>query len=577
MPSLARHARRRVVNLAGTWDFTFLGDVDAAAVAPAAIVFDDVMPVPACFDATPRYAGRRGLAAYRTNLTITDHTPHRLVVDGAHHAAAFFLMGHDGRVRSLGEHLGGFTRFTLALTDCPPDAYSLVVLVDNRIGGDMHDGPCPLHLDYFDWRHFGGLTRGVEVHRLGELWLEDVRITTTDWRAGRVHVALRWAADASPASASLCVGVEGQTLLDERVDLAGICGIIERDVIIPDPHPWSPDRPHLHTLTVQLGHDDWRQRIGLRQVRVDGREILVNDEPVKLRGFNRHEAHPQFGHAVPPAVQMADVQLLKAMHCNFVRGSHYPQDERFLDLCDEAGLLVWSEAIGWQHTAEHLCNERFLKLQEQQIDEMVAAAANHPSVILWGILNESESHRRESRPAYERLLGRLRALDPTRPVTYASNHPYEDVCFDLCDVISVNTYPAWYWGTLKDIGEELARVVAHLGKAGQGDKPLVIAEIGAGAVPGCRDWTVDRWGEPHQAAIVEQAIRQILGQADKFAGIAIWQFCDGVTAELNRRVLSRPRGFNNKGILDEYRRPKQAFAVVRQLFEQFGALPARTS
>lgn len=578
--TLTRHAARRVVDLAGLWDFAFLGDVASQtldAVDPAAIRFDDVMAVPACFDAAPRYAGRRGLTAYRTKLTFPDAAPHRLVVDGAHHVARFLLRDAAGKVTTLGEHHGGFTRFSFDIRDRDPGDYSLIALIDNRLGAGLADAPCPLHLDYFDWRHYGGLTRGVELHRLGSLWLDDVRVTTTDWKAGRVRVALRWAGDKTPAGAPLRIVVDGRTVLEENVKLPGLSGVIERELTIPHARPWSPDGPHLHQLAVHLGDDDWRLRIGLRQVRVDGRDILLNDEPIKLRGFNRHEAHPHFGHAVPPAVQLADVQILKAMHANFVRGSHYPQDERFLDLCDQAGLLVWSEAIGWQQTVEHLTDERFLRLQEQQIDEMLAASANHPSVILWGILNESESHKPESRPAYERLIGRLRAGDPSRPVTYASNHPFDDRCLDLCDVVSVNTYPAWYWGTLADIGKELDRVVAHLGKVGMGERPLIIAEIGGGAVPGCREWGIDRWGEPYQAEIVAESIRQILGRPDTFAGIAIWQFCDVVTAEMSRRVLARPRGFNNKGIVDEYRRPKQAFAVVCQLFEQFGALPARSS
>jgi hypothetical protein len=83
--------------------------------------------------------------------------------------------------------------------------------------------------------------------------------------------------------------------------------------------------------------------------------------------------------------------------------------------------------------------------QLADVREMVGTSRNHPSVILWGILNEGHSHQIEARPAYERLLGELRRLDATRPVTYASMFGYNDASFDLCDVVSVNTYPG---GTL---------------------------------------------------------------------------------------------------------------------------------
>lgn len=79
---------------------------------------------------------------------------------------------------------------------------------------------------------------------------------------------------------------------------------------------------------------------------MEGQQLLINNQPVHLLGFCRHESHPQFGHTQPEALLVSDVQQLRAMGCNFVRGSHYPQDLRFLDLCDEAGICVWPEGDG---------------------------------------------------------------------------------------------------------------------------------------------------------------------------------------------------------------------------------------
>lgn len=87
------------------------------------------------------------------------------------------------------------------------------------------------------------------------------------------------------------------------------------------------------------------------------------------------------------------------------------------------GICVWDESIGWQHKVPHLTDERFLRAQEINIDEMIAVACNRPSVILWGILNESHSHEPACRPAYERLLKHIRSLDPTRPITCAPQSP----------------------------------------------------------------------------------------------------------------------------------------------------------
>ena len=134
-------------------------------------------------------------------------------------------------------------------------------------------------------------------------------------------------------------------------------------------------------------------------------------------------------------------------------------------------------------------------------------------------------------------------------------------------MISINCYPGWYVGEIEDIPDYLDKIVAHLDGAGQGEKPLIISEIGAGAVPGWRDWNATRWSEQYQSRLLDVVIRYLFVDRERFAGLAIWQFCDIRSAELVSRVLGRPRGFNNKGLVDEYRRPKLAYEVVKQHYE----------
>ena len=555
------HELRSVTDLSGVWDFAFLGDVDTDEVEVDSIEFGDRMPVPGCFDATPAYAGRRGLAAYRTTLRLLDATPHRLVLDGVQHSCRVFFRG-----QRLGEHAGGFTRFALDIADQDVGPGELVVLVDNR----FDTARCPLHEEYYDWYQYGGIARAAELHWLGKLWIDGVRVVTEDHRKRRLRVSIDYSAVSPPGEVYLIIECDGQELLNESMDLWQASGRIKRTIELDRAKLWSPQEPNLHLLSVRLGEDDLIERIGIRQVRVDGREILINDEPVRLLGFCRHEAHPQFGHAVPDQLIVSDVQQLRDMGCNFLRGSHYPQDLCLLDLCDEAGICVWSEAIGWNHTPEHLTDEPFLAAQEAHIDEMVAAAANRPSVILWGILNESASHDPACTPAYERLLGRLKRLDGTRPVTYASSHPLEDRCFDLADVVSVNTYPGWYHGQLEDVPGHLDSIFAHLDATGQKKKPVIISEIGAGAVYGWRDAHQTRWSEQYQAKLLGAVIRHLFFDTDRACGLSIWQFCDIRTSQATRTALARPRDFNNKGVVDEYRRPKPAYDVVKELFRALG-------
>jgi beta-glucuronidase len=355
------------------------------------------------------------------------------------------------------------------------------------------------------------------------------------------------------------------------VDLSAEPTTVELEMQLKGAALWSPASPALHELHVTLGGDDLRDRIGLRTLSAERGQVLINGQPVRLLGFCRHEAHPQFGHGLPDALIAADVQQLRDMNCNFVRGSHYPQDVRFLDLCDEMGICVWDESIGWQHTADHLNDPAFVAAQRRNIDEMVAVGYNRPSVILWGILNESHSHDDACREGYANLLGRLRELDASRPVTYACNHPMDDVCIDLADVIAINCYPGWYGTEIESIPGHLDRIVNHFdGEMGMADKPMILSEIGAGALYGWRDDHATRWTEAYQARLLETVIRHLFIDGDRWCGLSIWQYGDCRTSHEVRKAIGRPRAFNNKGVVDEYRRPKEAYGLVKRMYDELG-------
>ena len=547
------HDVRPMVDLRGVWDFAFLGNVEPDEVEPAAIAFTDCMAVPGCFDATPAYAGKRGLAAYRTRVLLPTAGRRRLILDGIHDWCRIFANG-----RAIADHSSGFTRFSVdvVLAEGPTE---IVVLADNRFDYQR----CPLHLDYFDWYNYGGIARGVELHRLGDVWLDALEVATQDYAARKLSVTIRYGAT-SQAQAPLSITFDGAEALSERVGLNQGTGEITRTLQFPGAPLWTPDEPNLHLLYVRLGDDDMRERIGLRQVWTEGRKLMLNGKPIRLQGVNRHESHPQFGHGLPDALLVADAQIIRDLGCNFVRGSHYPQDARWLDLCDEMGFLVWSEVLGWQHTAEHLNDPHFMQVQLLNLEEMVAAARNHASVIMYGILNESHSHDPACRTGYQTLLGRLRQLDPTRLLTYATCFPEGDLCLDLVDVVAVNTYPGWYHHTPVEIPSVLDDLARMIDAKGFADKPLMIGEIGAAALWGWRDWHAGRYSEQYQADVLDRALKHLLDESGRWCGVAVWQFCDVRSTESLALALGRPRGFNNKGLVDEYRRPKMAYDVVKR-------------
>ena len=310
------HIQRQVISLDGVWDFAFLGDVDPNKIDLSQIIFADRMAVPGCFDATPKYAGQRGLSAYRTYFKLHDSVPYRVIFNSVHHWCRVYANGS-----ALCDHAGGFTRFNVDLPVQGTGEVEFIVVVDNRF--DMER--CPLHMAHFDWYQFGGISRPVELHRLGDQWIESLRAVTEWIDPPALRVTVQYQALTSEKT-DLQLSVDGKIAYHEIIEVEAGVGNIERLIELPEASLWSPEEPNLHLLEVWLGEDDYRARVGLRQVKVSGRQVLINERPVHFLGFNRHEAHPEFGHALPDQLIVSDVQQLRDMGCNFVRGSHYPQE-----------------------------------------------------------------------------------------------------------------------------------------------------------------------------------------------------------------------------------------------------------
>lgn len=549
------HSIRKVIDLSGAWEFAFLGALDPDTLNLGTIAFTERMVVPQAFDATPAYAGKRGVAVYRNSLRIPAGTIARLRFGGVGMWCRVLIDG-----QAVAEHSGGYTEFWVDVPRSQNEQRELLVVVDNQFSFERS----PLQEEYFDWYHYGGITRPVYLHLLPETYLRHATVRVLDWCTGDIEVALDLGGGAVE-SLALKASIDSTSIFDNQVSITDQKAVIRLQT--PDPQPWSPEHPNLHTLHLHTADDDMEIRFGLRSVRTHGHEILLNDVPVKLKGICRHEFHPQFGPAQPPALMIADLQQVRQLGANFIRGSHYPQDQRFLDLCDELGFLVWEEAIGWQQALRHFTDERYLAAQEQCIDEMIAASINHPSVILWGILNEACTDLPESRPVFERLLGRLRKLDPTRLITYADNRRENSLCLDLVDVVSFNMYPGWYHSELEDVLPFIRKSLDAAHKLAGEIRPFIISEIGADAIPGWHDAHRKRWTEEYQADLLQIACGEMM-RNEQITGISIWHFFDFRVTELTQRVLGRPRSYNHKGLMDEYRRPKQAFARMKAIFEQ---------
>ena len=202
------------------------------------------------------------------------------------------------------------------------------------------------------------------------------------------------------------------------------------------------------------------------------------------------------------------------------------------------------------------------------VSRLAEVCFNHPSVIMLGALNEVRSDDEACREPIQQVLEQLRAADPTRPVTFACDRPSACLALPMADLITLNVYPGWYGSEIEQIPEQLDKAIADARHRAGRARPVIISEIGAGAIPGWRDAHGGRWTEQYQTRLLDTVIRHLFTTRTDCTGLAIWQFSDIRTSDLPTMQIARPRGFNNKGLLDEYRRPKEAYHLVGRRYHE---------
>ena len=523
-----------------------------------------LLATPGCWENHPLFADYRGEGIFRKNFTAQGDI--RIECKGVSHTATVYLDG-----REIAHHYNAYTPFSVIVSDVQPGEHILEIKADNR----FHEESA-LHVPN-DYMSYGGVSRPVVVEELNELYFEHVHVKT--YMKDR-----KWHAQISTAISVLktgqCKGKEitvkgriGNTntvfewkiLLTEQEHYE-----LQKDLEIDDVKLWSPENPQLYSVELQVTRgkkilDDIIDRFGFREICVEGQNIRLNGKSLRIKGVCRHEDHPDYGCALPYQTIYNDLVLIQQMGANSIRTSHYPNDEIFLDLCDELGILVWEENHARGLEEDRMRHPLFEAQAEAVIREMILNHYNHPSIFIWGILNECASETIFGRSCYEKQFDLIRKMDDTRPCTFASCKFFQDICFDLPDVISCNLYPGWYVD--KPVKDYLDEVYGWIEEDGKGKgKPFIVSEIGAGALYGCHNAYHGKWTEEYQAEALTEQVTECL-EFPECLGVYIWQFCD---VRVSREWFAgRPREMNNKGIVDEYRRPKAAYERVAEIFKRY--------
>ena len=523
---------------------------------PGGLAGPEKVIVPGVWETHPALRRYRGRGVYEQEIVCGGNVLFRF--GGVSFRARVFLDGAP-----LTEHYGAYTAFEALAPGLAPGRHRLLVEADNRFGEDS-----ALHIPN-DYYAYGGISRPVTVEELADAYIDRCCVTTrrgADGWTAEAEISVRNLSE-KPAAGTLSMTIAGARR-ETSVILRGMeTGAFTLSVPCGEVEPWSPEHPALYFAEAVLSvggkpADDWIDRIGFREIRTEGKRLLLNGEPLLLRGFNRHEEYGGFGLAAPPQAMMQDIQLMRAMGANCVRTCHYPNDPRFLDLCDETGMLVWEESHARGLSEEQMRHPLFLAQVKRCTEEMVRQHGSHPCILIWGCLNECADDTEYGAACYREVLSQIRELDPSRPVTAALLERPGGLVYGDMDVVSVNLYPQWYRSD--SVREALRRKIREIDENGGAGKPLIVSEIGAGAIYGYHDPLGEaKWSEERQAAILAEQIGAVLREPN-VCGIFLWQFADVRVDE--SWFMSRPRTYNNKGVVDEFRRPKLAYRTVRALF-----------
>lgn len=507
-----------------------------------------------------------------------------LRVGAADHKATVWLNGEY-----IGEHEGGYMPFELDLTHSlvkEGDENHLVMCVDSTLS--MHtlpqdvDPTSPLyntkpyerrHLfpaTRFDFFPYGGLTRSVNLVATPLDYISNIRVDSS--LEGKVSVEV----DSSSSQK-----IKVQILDAEKKEVAS--GIAEQsnkvNLTLDELNPWSPSDPYLYTARVSLYKadelvDEYDEDFGIREIKVEGGKILLNNEELFLSGFGKHEEYPIVGRGQFRAGYIRDHELMRWIGANSYRTSHYPYDEEMMRLGDQLGFLIINEvpavSLGfWSNDLDEL--QPLLSNHKKAIQELITRDKNHPSVISWSITNEpnlwaEEYYQNEASSLYfKELYDFTKSLDESRPVMSISMAAFKenDVVLESCDIIGLNRYYGWYTKPvdLEQAGKDLARELdAAFVKYG---KPIMITEFGADTVEGLHATTAQMFTEEFQTAFIFKYL-EVLEQRDFVFGAHVWNFADFLTPQHFRRVV-----LNKKGVFTRDRLPKSVAFKLRDHWNAF--------
>lgn len=485
------------------------------------------------------------------NFTPTGHQRHFLYFAGVSNRCKVYLNG-----QLIATHEGAFTPFQVEVSDKLVSGDNLlVVAVNNTRRVDA------IPAMSFDWWNYGGITRDVMLVTLPDTYISDYFIRLDKHRS-----------DLLLADVSLSRPVAGQRIV-VTIPGAGVKmqlttdanGVASSRLSVRKLQRWSPDKPTLYATTITAPNDTVTEQIGFRNINVEKTKVLLNGQPVFLRGVSFHEEIAQrMGRATSMADAVALVTEAKNLGCNMVRLAHYQQNEYIVREAERQGLMVWQEVPVWQSI--DFTNDSTLRKAQQMLRETILRDRNRCADCFWGIANETKNT-----PARNRFLAQLlktgKEMDTTRLFVAAFDLAYfdkqqdefvmHDDFYPNLDLVGINKYMGWYAKWPKDPSQIRWNVAPGM--------PLLISEFGGEALYGQHgdDTNPDSWSEDYQAKLYRDNLR-MFENIPNLCGISPWVLFDFRSP--TRLHSTNQEGWNRKGLISDQGQRKEAWYIMHDYY-----------
>ncbi|XP_072159329.1 beta-glucuronidase isoform X1 [Bemisia tabaci] len=515
---------------------------------------------------------------------------------GVHYACQVWINGHSVMSHEIG-HLPFQHEVTSLLAYGTKNRITVVVdntLLLNTIPQgqvepiDTPEGKKQQQTYTFDFFNYAGIQRPVFLYTTPAIYIEDISILTDiadDGTTGiiKYNVSIGGLPEYAGSSIKVYADLitqEGTYASRSNPSIYSSTSTVAHGVLkIKNAKLWWPYLMHpspgyLYSIEFRVINSDsmnpvediYVLPVGIRSLSWSNTTFMINNKPIYMRGFGRHEDSAIRGKGVDLPLITRDYNLIKWIGANSYRTSHYPYAEEIMDFADQQGIMIIDECPA---VDTNFFSDVLLTKHKESLRELIQRDKNRPSVIMWSVTNEPQSSDQKADAYFRSITKFVKTLDKTRPITAAINRWYtKDRAAQHLDIIGFNRYIGWYsnTGQLYEIKKKIITEAQNWHR--KHNKPVYMTEYGADSVGGIHTLPVHVWSERYQTELIAEYFKAFdhLRNSSFYVGEMIWNFADFETEQSVRRVSG-----NKKGLFTRDRQPKEAAYLVRKRYFELAA------